>query len=240
MTTGLALQWVPSQIKMSNSLLAQLVRRGIASGAETGKFVLPSLPYDYDALEPVINREILQIHHQGHHQTYVTALNNALDTLKSQQLTNNLEGQIEALNLVKFNGGGHLNHSLYWKNLKPPANGISENSPNGQLLKMIQQQWNSFDKFKQLFIDKSAKIQGSGYGWLAFCPITRTVKFITTANQDILQSIGLIPLLTIDVWEHSYYLQYKNKRIDYLKDVWKIVNWDCVDERLEEAFSQAK
>ena len=113
-----------------------------------------------------------------------------------------------------------------------------ENKPEGQLLKMIEQQWSSFDKFKQIFTDNSTIIQGSGYGWLAFCPVTKTVKFMTTGNQDTLQAIGLVPLLTVDVWEHLYYLQYKNKRADYLNDVWRIINWNCVSERLDEALSQ--
>ena len=227
---------------MTKSLLS-LLQRGIASNQEIGKFTLPPLPYAYDALEPVISKDILQTHHQGHHNTYVTQLNTHMERFQSLLQQRDITGAIAAFNLVKFNGGGHINHCLFWENLRPPhphsqTPNPQPNLPVGIVSKEIEKVWGGFDKFQAMFIEQSASIQGSGYGWLALDPSTGRLVCTSTGNQDILQTRGLEPLLTVDVWEHSYYLQYRNKRIDYLKNIWNIVDWDCVNARLESALAK--
>ena len=216
-------------------MLSALIKRSMASveGGAMQKISLPPLPYAYSALQPVISEEIMKVHHQGHHATYVTNLNAALERLLTCQHDGNLKGQIAAFDAVKFNGGGHINHSLVWENLKPFQE--HENLPSGPIAAMINKQFGSFDKMKERFIAASASIQGSGYGWIGWCNSSKEIRLETTLNQDILEVKGLVPLLAVDVWEHAYYLQYKNVKMQYLKGIWSIVNWDCVNERLEAA-----
>lgn len=135
----------------------------------------------------------------------------------------------------RFNGGGHINHSIFWTNLAP-ANAAGGGAPEGELAAAIDAGFGSFDAFKETFAAKTAAVQGSGWGWLGFNPATGAVEIATTANQDPLQATtGLTPLLGVDVWEHAYYLQYKNVRPDYLKAIWEVVNWGNVAERFAAA-----
>ncbi len=192
------------------------------------KATLPDLPYDYNALEPVISGEIMQIHHQKHHNAYVTNLNASLEKYAAAESKGDLTGMIALEAAIRFNGGGHLNHTLFWENLAPA--GSSE--LKGDLKAAIDAQWGSFDAFVGAFNGQVAPLQGSGWGWLAWCPKAKVLCIINCANQDPLQgTTGMIPLLGVDVWEHAYYLQYKNVRPDYLKNIWKVINWDTVAER---------
>lgn len=184
---------------------------------------LPDLPYDYNALEPVISAEIMELHHKKHHQGYVTKLNEALDKYNSGKL----EDQIATLQAIKFNGGGHINHSLFWENLCPEGQGELK---DGALKKAIEGKWGSVDKFIEKFNARVAPLQGSGWGWLVCCPGGGVCMSLLN-NQDPVCSTGMIPLLGVDVWEHAYYLQYKNVRPDYLKNIWKVINWNKVEER---------
>ena len=138
---------------------------------------------------------------------------------------------------IRFNGGGHINHSLFWKNLAPISKG-GRSSPSGELSHIIKKQFGSLEKFIEQFSAKTVAIQGSGWGWLGFSPEKCTITITTCQNQDPLSTQGLVPLLGIDVWEHAYYLQYKNVRADYVKNIWKIIAWQEVEKRFEKANKQ--
>lgn len=193
-------------------------------------FQLPPLPYAPEALEPVISAEIMLLHHGKHHQTYVTNLNKALEQYAKAEQAGDLAAMIELQSAIRFNGGGHINHSIFWTNLAPKGQGGGV-LPTGALAKAIEQKWHSFAEFIDEFSKKAVAIQGSGWGWLGFHKEKKCLNILTCTNQDPLSTIGYIPLLGIDVWEHAYYLQYKNVRADYVKAIWEIINWKNVEER---------
>jgi len=202
----------------------------VPSGVGT---TLPDLPYDYDALSPVISPEIMTLHHSKHHQTYVTNFNAALSQYEEAMSKEDWTTMLSLQPSLKFNGGGHLNHSLFWTTLAPVGSG---GKPEGQLLKQLERQFGSVENFKQQFNAKTAAVQGSGWGWLGYDVSDQRLVISTTANQDPLQSTtGLIPLLGVDVWEHAYYLDYKNVRPDYLTAIWQVMNWHKVAERFNQA-----
>ena len=200
----------------------------------TQKFELPPLPYALGALAPVISEEIMNLHYNKHHQTYVTNLNKAVEQYAEAEQKNDLSTLISLQSAIKFNGGGHINHSIFWTNLAPIDQGGGE-KPTGALADAIQETFGSFEKFVEVFSAKSVAIQGSGWGWLGFNKALKRLDIVTCENQDPLVTKGLIPLLGIDVWEHAYYLQYKNVRADYVKEIWKIINWKNVSERFHKA-----
>ncbi|XP_067137735.1 superoxide dismutase [Mn], mitochondrial [Centruroides vittatus] len=194
------------------------------------KHTLPDLPYDYGALEPIISAEIMRLHHQKHHAAYVNNLNIAEEKLAEAQAKNNISAAIALEPALRFNGGGHINHSIFWKNLSPNGG-----EPEGDLLNAIKQCFGSLEELKTQMSAAAVGVQGSGWAWLGCCPKTRYLQIATCANQDPLQATrGLIPLFGIDVWEHAYYLQYKNVRPDYVKAIWNIVNWKDVAQRYQE------
>eukprot|EP00598_Pedospumella_elongata_P001765 CAMPEP_0184969392 /NCGR_PEP_ID=MMETSP1098-20130426/2150_1 /TAXON_ID=89044 /ORGANISM="Spumella elongata, Strain CCAP 955/1" /LENGTH=212 /DNA_ID=CAMNT_0027491149 /DNA_START=32 /DNA_END=670 /DNA_ORIENTATION=- len=198
----------------------------------TTKFTLPDLKYDYAELEPFISAEIMQIHHSKHHQTYVTNLNTLNEQLGEALHKNDVSKIITLQQGIKFNGGGHLNHSIFFNNLAPAKKGGGE-IEDGDLLNMIKAQYGSLDSMQTTLAASTVAVQGSGWGWLGYDKASKSLRITTTANQDPLEATtGLVPLLGIDVWEHAYYLQYKNVRPDYLKSIWKIINWKDVAERL--------
>ncbi|KZS14824.1 Superoxide dismutase [Mn], mitochondrial [Daphnia magna] len=195
------------------------------------KHTLPDLPYDYNALEPVISAEIMQLHHQKHHQTYVTSLNQAEEKFLEAKEKNDLKTMIALTSQLRFNGGGHINHSILWQNFSPKGG-----EPEGDLLKAIEANFGSFDTLKNGLSSSAVSLQGSGWTWLGYNKSTNSLAVATCANQDPLEpTTGLVPLLGIDVWEHAYYLQYKNVRADYVKNVFKIINWKDVATRLATA-----
>lgn len=193
---------------------------------------LPPLPYDFSALQPVISAKIMELHYTKHHQGYVNNLNAALEKYADAEAKNDLAALISLQSAINFNGGGHLNHSLFWENLAPKGQG---GEPQGALAKAITSQWPSLDAFIEDFNAKTAAIQGSGWGWLTYNKATKRLEYATCANQDPVTSKGLVPLLGIDVWEHAYYLQYENRRPDYLKAIWEVINWKTVEERYNKA-----
>ena len=197
-------------------------------------YQLPQLPYDFDALEPVISAEIMKLHYEKHHKTYVEKLNDALQKYADAQSKHDLQTVIQLDLLIKFNGGGHINHSIFWTTLAPPKNGGGA-PPEGDLAKAIDQQFGSFENFKKRLSADAVAIQGSGWAWLGYNPATDTLDLKNCANQDPLSMTGLIPLFGIDVWEHAYYLQYKNVRADYVKNIFNIINWKNVAERYAQA-----
>ena len=187
---------------------------------------LPALDYDYKALEPVISGDIMEIHHSKHHATYVTNLNAGSEALAAAG--DDVSKVISLQQGLKFNGGGHLNHSIFWKNLSPNGGGL----PTGEMLAAIEAEFGDFDGFKAKMSGQTVGIQGSGWGWLGLDQSKKRLVIATCANQDPLQATtGLVPLLGIDVWEHAYYLQYKNVRPSYVAALWDVVNWEDVAER---------
>lgn len=194
----------------------------------------PDLPYDFNALEPVISAEIMELHYTKHHAGYVKNLNSALEQYFEANTKWDLEKMIALQNSINFNGGGHINHTIFWTNLAPEGNG-GGGHPEGELAVAINKEFGSFENFIEKFNAKTAAVQGSGWGWLGYCKEKNSVKLCTCQNQDPLSTKGLVPLLGVDVWEHAYYLQYKNLRPEYLKNIWRIVNWKNVSERFEEA-----
>jgi len=197
-------------------------------------YKLPDMPYDYGELEPVINAEIMQLHHKKHHQAYVTNLNAALEKYRAAEVKNDVGEMISLQSAIKFNGGGHVNHSIFWTNLAPPKKDGGA-PPTGELAKKLEQTFGPLDSFITKFNAQTAAVQGSGWGWLGYNKAEDKLVLTTCANQDPLSTQGLVPLLGIDVWEHAYYLQYKNARPDYLKAIWQVVNWKNVAERYENA-----
>jgi len=197
-------------------------------------YQLPELNYDFNAMEPVISAEIMELHYTKHHKAYVTNLNSALEKYHEAETKNDVAQMIALQAAIKFNGGGHINHSIFWTILTPVAKKSSE-GPHGELAKMIDRDFGSFDQFKEKLTQASIGIQGSGWGWLGYNKGQKRLEIATCANQDPVSAQGLIPLMGIDVWEHAYYLQYKNVRADYVKAIWKIFHWRHIDERFAKA-----
>jgi len=198
------------------------------------QYQLPKLPYALDALEPVISKEIMTLHYEKHHATYVANLNKALVQYEEAEKKKDLAAMIALQQAIKFNGGGDVNHSIFWTNLAPINQGGGV-APEGALAKSIAEQFGGLDKFIETFSAKAVAIQGSGWAWLGYSKDRKKLCIMTCDNQDPLSTKGLVPLLGIDVWEHAYYLQYKNVRADYVKAIWKIINWKNVADRYAQA-----
>lgn len=198
------------------------------------KFELPKLPYDYAALEPVISAEIMELHYDKHHRAYITNLNKALELFVEAQQKGDLDGMTAQLQAIKFNGGGNINHSIFWSNLAPESQGGGQ-PPEGELAQAIDKDFGSLKNLIELMSAKATALQGSGWVWLGLNK-SKHLEIAACDNQDSLHATkGLVPLLGIDVWEHAYYLQYKNVRPDYVKAIWKVVNWKDVAERFSKA-----
>lgn len=197
-----------------------------ASARGVTTVTLPDLSYDFGALEPAISGEIMRLHHQKHHATYVANYNKALEQLDAAVGKGDASAVVQLQGAIKFNGGGHLNHSIFWKNLKPTSEGGGE-PPHGKLGWAIDEDFGSFEALVKKMNTEGAGLQGSGWVWLALDKEAKRLSVETTSNQDPLVTKGasLVPLLGIDVWEHAYYLQYKNVRPDYLNNIWKVMNW---------------
>jgi Fe-Mn family superoxide dismutase len=195
-------------------------------------FQLPELPYDVHALEPVISGKIMTLHHKGHHQAYVTNLNKALVDFHAAEVAKDDQKMTELLQAIKFNGGGNINHTIFWTILAPKG---SHQAPGGALASMIEANFGSFQKFKELMTQKAVGLQGSGWAWLGFNKALKRLEVATCANQDPLSTVGLVPLLGIDVWEHAYYLDYENKRAAYVEAIWQIFHWKAIEERFKAA-----
>jgi Fe-Mn family superoxide dismutase len=195
-----------------------------------GEFTLPDLPYAYDALEPVIDKETMNIHHTKHHQAYITKLNEAvaahpeLAGKSLEQLLTHIPSAPESARAALRNhGGGHHNHSLFWKVMRAPQ---ADNAPSGPLAEQIFSTFGSFDSFKEAFSKNAMDQFGSGWSWLVVHD--GELELLKTANQDSPLMDGKRPILGIDVWEHAYYLKYQNRRADYVAAWWSLVNWDEV------------
>jgi Fe-Mn family superoxide dismutase len=203
-------------------------------------YELPSLPYAYDALEPVIDETTMQIHHDKHHAAYVTKLNAALEGSEwadrpMEQVLDNLDLLPEEIRTaVRNNGGGHANHTLFWKIMSPDGGG----EPGGDLAAAISDTFDSLDQLKRQLSDAAVNRFGSGWAWLIHDGTG--LEVVSTPNQDSPLMTGDVPLLGIDVWEHAYYLKYQNRRPDYVEAWWDVVNWPAVAERYAAAVGRPR
>jgi Fe-Mn family superoxide dismutase len=201
-------------------------------------FELPPLPYDYSALEPYIDTQTMQLHHDKHHAAYVNNLNAALkdhefSNLPVDEVVRRLNEVPEsARTAVRNNGGGHANHTLFWELMTPGGS----KAPTGALAQAINTKFSSFDAFKTAFNDAGVKRFGSGWAWLILDK-SGNLAITSTANQDSPLTDGNFPVLGNDVWEHAYYLKYQNRRPEYLAAWWNVVNWDLVGKRYNQALS---
>ncbi len=198
-------------------------------------FELPPLPYAYDALEPYIDAQTMEIHHTKHHNAYVTNLNAALEKYPNlagkplEELVGNLESIPEDIRTaIRNNGGGHYNHSIFWTVMSPNGGG----EPKGALASAISDTFGSFSDFKDKFSSAAAGRFGSGWAWLGFKGGKLTV--LSMPNQDVPLMEILTPILGLDVWEHAYYLKYQNRRAEYISNWWNVVNWEEVARRFDE------
>lgn len=206
---------------------------------QPGAYTLPALPYAYDALEPHIDMQTMQIHHTKHHQAYVTNLNKALETVKDAPAT--IDELVKSISkypaAVRNNAGGHWNHSLFWELMSPDYRDSAVNAPAGKLGDAINSTFGSFEKFKEQFTAASKDRFGSGWAWL----VVQNGKLAigSTPNQDNplmdISDFKGTPVLALDVWEHAYYLKYQNKRPDYVGAWWNVVNWNKANELFEKA-----
>lgn len=176
----------------------------------------------------------MKIHYEKHHAAYVNNLNVAEEKLAEAQTKGDVNAIISLAPALRFNGGGHINHSIFWQNLGPKT----EEEPKGELKEAIQRDFGSFENLKNQLSTASVAVQGSGWGWLGYNKQTGRLQVATCPNQDPLEATtGLVPLFGIDVWEHAYYLQYKNVRPDYVKAIWNVANWKDISKRLAAAKS---
>jgi Fe-Mn family superoxide dismutase len=197
---------------------------------------VPPLPYDYSALEPTIDTQTMHLHHDKHHLAYVTNLNAALEKApelqgkSAEELLKNLNAVPDAIRgAVRNNGGGHVNHTMFWKIMGPNAGG----EPTGEIADAIKSTFGDFNTFKEKFNEAGTKQFGSGWAWLVKGADGK-LAITSTPNQDSPISNGQFPVLGNDVWEHAYYLKYQNRRADYLKEWWNVVNWTEVNRRMKE------
>jgi Fe-Mn family superoxide dismutase len=219
-----ALFFVPTKLEASTS---------------EGPYTLPPLPYAYEALEPHIDAETMRIHHDKHHQAYISNANKLLADhpelakMSPEELLSNLDKAPESIRTgLRNNVGGHLNHTMFWQMMRPNGGG----KPSGILAAAIEKNFGSFEEFQAQFSDAAMKRFGSGWAWLV--KDGDKLAILSTPNQDSPVLDGKIPLLGIDVWEHAYYLKYQNRRADYVKAWWNVVNWSYVEQLFAKALRQ--
>jgi Fe-Mn family superoxide dismutase len=203
---------------------------------ETLGYQLPELGYDYDALEPAIDIQTMMLHHSKHHQAYIHQLNMAIAPHRNLQdrsiedlLTHLDDAPEEIRGVIRNSGGGHANHELYWKTIGPPRG----DEPAGILAEAIRQDFGTLESLQKELTEAALKVFGSGWAFLAIDPQTRKMEVMSLPNQDVAILHGKSPLLACDVWEHSYYLKYENRRPEYLRAFWDVVQWEAVSRRLE-------
>jgi superoxide dismutase, Fe-Mn family len=186
------------------------------------KYELPKLDYEYNALEPIISEKIMKLHHDKHHAGYVDKANAAIEKLE--------KGAKDAATMrsLSFNLNGHLMHEIFWKNMKAPKD---DNAPSGNIKGVIEKNFGSFENFKNQFEESANTVEGSG--WAVLCSDGEKNLFVTQIEKhNLMHLINFKPILVLDVWEHSYYLDYENRKPDFVKNFWKVVNWDDVESRL--------
>lgn len=197
-------------------------------------YTLPDLDYDYGALEPYISAEIMQLHHDKHHAAYVAGANTALEKLEEARAAGDFANINKLEKDLAFHLGGHINHSVFWKNMAPQAGG----EPTGELLAAISEYFGSFDAFKAQFNANANAIQGSGWSMLVYDTLGQRLNIHQLFDQQGNLPAGQVPVLQLDMWEHAYYLQYKNVKGDYVTGWWNVVNWADVTDRFDRARKQ--
>jgi len=195
------------------------------------EYTLPPLPYDYAALEPHIDEQTMRLHHDKHHQAYVDGLNNALKKLEESRGSGDFALVKHWEREVAFHGSGHLLHAIFWPNMSPNGGG----EPKGDLAEQIKKDFGSFDAFQKHFTAASNAVEGSGWGILGWEPQQGGLIVLQAEKHQDLTAQGTHPLLVLDVWEHAYYLKYQNRRPEYTKTWWNVVNWDDVGRRFTAA-----
>ncbi|CAK7210628.1 hypothetical protein SBRCBS47491_000838 [Sporothrix bragantina] len=204
----------------------------VVFGEMTAQYTLPPLPYAYDALEPHISKEIMTLHHDKHHQAYVTNLNAALLKYSEATAAGRVADQIALQPALKFHGGGHINHALFWPSLAPASSDDAKHPEKKAptLTKAIKATYGDLEGFKKAFSAALLGIQGSGWGWLTASGADKkkSLRITTTRDQD---PVDDVPVLGIDMWEHAYYLQYLNGKQSYVDAVWQIINWTTAETR---------
>lgn len=214
---------------------AGLTQEQVGWNEQAGEFVLPPLPYGASDLEPHIDAQTMNIHHDRHHAGYVRGLNSALQALQEVRLGGDTK-RVEALSRdLAFNLGGHLNHTLFWNNMTP---GGSE--PSEELVSRLEGSFNSYEAFQAHFKAAAGSVKGSGWAWLVFEPLSGQMMILQMFDQQDGTPPGLVPLLGVDVWEHAYYLKYQNRRAEYIDAFMRVVNWREVEQRLNAARSAAR
>lgn len=199
-------------------------------------YTLPDLGYDYGALAPHISAEIMELHHSKHHKAYVDGANTALEKLAEARDKNDFANVNKLEKDLAFNLGGHVNHSVFWTNLSPNGG----DKPTGDLASAIDEHFGSFEKFQAHFAAAALGVQGSGWAALLWDSIGEKLIIVQFFDQQANFPVGTVPVLLLDVWEHAYYLDYKNVRADYVKAFWNIVDWESVQERYETAKTKTK
>jgi len=230
------LRWAPALAGAALFAVALLAATPARAGDEMirnaqGEYILPPLPYAYNALEPYLDETTMRLHHDKHHLAYVNGLNAALTGLAQARESGNYDLVQYYTSQVAFHGAGHFMHSLFWQNMSPNGGGL----PKSELLAAIEKDFGSFDRFKAQFSAAAAKVEGSGWAELAWQPEGRQLLIMQVEKHQNLSPSGLIPLLVLDVWEHAYYLKYQNRRADYVAAFFNVINWDDVSRRYESA-----
>lgn len=196
-----------------------------------GEHTLPPLPYPYDALEPYIDRETMELHHNKHHKSYVDGLNKAEKEMQKARTSNNFDLIKHWEKEAAFNGAGHYLHTIFWNIMSPNSGG----QPTGRLMREINQSFGSFDQFKKHFSEAANEVEGGGWAILVWSPRSRRLEILQAEKHQNLSQWDVVPLLVLDVWEHAYYLKYKNERKKYIDNWWNIVNWTEVEKRFNQA-----
>ena len=199
-------------------------------------YTLPDLPYDYGALEPHISGEIMQLHHDKHHATYVNALNDVVEKLAAARAGGDFGAIVGLEKTLAFNLGGHVNHSVFWQNLSPDGG----DKPDGELAAAIDETFGSFDNFQAQFTAVATTIQGSGWSILAWDTLGQTMHIVQLYDQQANVPVCMVPIVMLDMWEHAFYLQYKNVKPDYVKAWWNVVNWADAAARFDAARTQTR
>jgi Fe-Mn family superoxide dismutase len=190
-------------------------------------YTLPELPYDYAALEPHVNGQILELHHDKHHAAYVKGANDTLERLEEARDKNDFTSVVGLQKTLAFNVSGHILHSIYWANMSPDGGG----RPEGELADALTEHFGSFEQFHAHLSNATTLVQGSGWGVLSYEPLSKKLIIEQVYDHHGNVGQGSVPLLAFDAWEHAYYLQYKNVRPDFVKAMWEVVNWEDVTAR---------
>lgn len=205
-------------------------QRSLKAVGEDGSYELPPLPYGYDALDGFLSSEILELHHDKHHAKYVKGLNDALAKLTQARKKNDMSAVKALSRAVAFHGSGHVLHTLYWHSMSPDGGG----APQGELKSALEQSFGSVDGFREQFTAATIAAEASGWGILAYEPLGGRLLVLGAESHQQMGVHGSVPLVVCDVWEHAYYLRYKNERADYVKGFMDVVNWDFAAQRLAE------